>query len=326
MKFKSILLLIVALSLLLCSCNDTTITTEPESAPAAITEPQEGSTPSASQSSSEELPVLSLEELQAVKDRIASRRAEDKEYMPFIVTRSGYELMMEQYKDYPERYAERFVHAEIMGDIERTEYVSSEMVRSITKGMYINEVKELLGLPHYSVVHYALAVFISTSTESYDVCTMYILNDGRILLLRYTPITYEKYDRQELMARIPDYEQYERINKDGYHTQRWLQLNEISFVTVEELLAMTFDNDFLETPDKNRQWAKEEGLQKIEQGMTYDEVVELVGAAGYERSLVDDVYTYYWRYENKSSDLGYGELKVTFFLDEDDMLIVSEIG
>ena len=34
MKFKSILLLIVALSLLLCACNDTTITTEPESAPA----------------------------------------------------------------------------------------------------------------------------------------------------------------------------------------------------------------------------------------------------------------------------------------------------
>ena len=32
MKFKSILLLIVALSLLLCACNDTTITTEPESA------------------------------------------------------------------------------------------------------------------------------------------------------------------------------------------------------------------------------------------------------------------------------------------------------
>ena len=30
MKFKSILLLIVALSLLLCACNDTTITTEPE--------------------------------------------------------------------------------------------------------------------------------------------------------------------------------------------------------------------------------------------------------------------------------------------------------
>ena len=34
MKFKSILLLIVALSLLLCACNDATITTEPESAPA----------------------------------------------------------------------------------------------------------------------------------------------------------------------------------------------------------------------------------------------------------------------------------------------------
>lgn len=311
-----IVCILVTLLLTLSSCDTL----------AEITEFENASTPSASQSPSEELPVLSLEELQAVKDRIASRRAEDKEYMPFIVTRSGYELMMEQYKDYPERYAERFVHAEIMGDIERTEYVSSEMVRSITKGMYINEVKELLGLPHYSVVHYAFAVFISTSTESYDVCTMYILNDGRILLLRYTPITYEKYDRQELMARIPDYEQYERINKDGYHTQRWLQLNEISFVTVEELLEMTFDNDFLETPDKNRQWAEKEDLQKIEQGMTYDEVVELVGAAGYECSLFNDVYTYYWRYENKSSDLGYGEFEVNFFLDEDDMLIVSEVG
>lgn len=52
MKFKSILLLIVALSLLLCACNDTTITTEPESAPAPSASGS-ASTPSTLESPSE---------------------------------------------------------------------------------------------------------------------------------------------------------------------------------------------------------------------------------------------------------------------------------
>ncbi|MBQ9130785.1 MAG: hypothetical protein IJX59_08505 [Clostridia bacterium] len=52
MKFKSILLLIVALSLLLCACNDTTITTEPEGVLSPSPSEQEAA-PSISASASE---------------------------------------------------------------------------------------------------------------------------------------------------------------------------------------------------------------------------------------------------------------------------------
>ena len=74
MKFKSILLLIVALSLLLCACNDATITTEPnvESDPSAS-----GST------SSEEYPphpVVAREVFDRLRENYRNRFATGNRY------------------------------------------------------------------------------------------------------------------------------------------------------------------------------------------------------------------------------------------------------
>ena len=202
MKFKSILLLIVALSLLLCSCNDATITTEPESSPA----------PSASE---EYIPDLTL--ARQVFDRLQANEG------GVFATEGRYSLsrhLSDPYKmgGIPVGWFEYFAYDDVSDPV----FPSHEQAEKVTQGLFINEVYDILGRPHYNTNK-------NNGTSGYQY-TMHVLDDGKILLLGYSFVLTGNYTRVELESRIPGVEtEGTRVLHD------WRILTLIKCVGIEEL-------------------------------------------------------------------------------------------
>ena len=283
--------------------------------------------PSESASESEALPELSKEELYDVKMRI-KLYDEETNFIHCSVTKEGFEQTLDQTKDHPDTYTLKTLDKTVMADIDGEIYHSATIVEQLHQGMFINEVYDLIGRPHFTARHYPRTVSTIPYRSNYDFCAMNVLNDGRVLLTRYVPVFHESYDqekRNELGTRIPNFfEEYEKRPIDGYYFVRWWQLGEVSIVSEEQLYGMEFDNDMLLTAEqylpKN---ASLEDLQKIKLGMTYNEVTALVGTCGFDVKVLDGVHYYYWTYLKENNDEW--KFQVQFTMCEDE-LIVSKIG
>ena len=233
MKFKSILLLIVALSLLLCSCNDTTFTTEPESAPA----------PSASGSTSSEEyppnPVLAREVFDRLRENYRNRFATGNRY-----SLSGLNNTLEKLKGSEKAedpmWAPGWRCFWAYDNINDPSFLSREKAEQIETGLLINEVYELIGRPHYNTAFDgykgtdAFMTFIDYF-KNFDVYTMHVLEDGEVLLLGYSQVVAEKYDSEELRERIGEEFAYVFLSEGGVD---WRVLTSIQILDIEELADM----------------------------------------------------------------------------------------
>ena len=280
----------------------------------------------ASAPESEALPELSKEDLASVKERIQLHQ-ETTNFIFVTVTKEDYDSWATSAVH--DEYVKTF-YKTIMSDVEGENYHSATVVEQLQEGMLINEVYDLIGRPHFNAKHYPFPS-ISFGDREYDFCAMYVLNDGRILLTRYVPLFHENYDaeyRRELIERIPDFEQYEKTEKDGNYFTRWPKLDSVSIVTEEQLLAMRFDNETLQTaPEHLPKNASFGDLQKITVGMTYNQVKELAGTHGFDKIVLDGVHHYYWICLKDPAKPEYiSRFNVCFVMSETGELIVSKIG
>ena len=262
MKFKSILLPIVALSLLLCACNDTTITTEPESAPA----------PSASE---EYTPDLTL--ARQVFDRLQANEGGT------FTTEGRYALSQHLMAETPKYKNYKWIEYYAYEDVNAPVFPSSEQVEKVTQGLFINEVYDLLGRPHYNASNNGAY----HNGEYYY--TMHVLEDGTVLLLGYSAILAGNYKMAELTERIPCLEEAGGtvFVDDG----AWRVLTFVKRTDIEELSAMGWgsDENLYTVPDEYLPpEIFKEDVEKIHEEVirkgktcTYKEIKELLGSCGY---------------------------------------------
>lgn len=262
MKFKSVLLLIVALSLLLCACNDATITTEPESAPA----------PSASE---EYTPDLTL--ARQVFDRLQANEGGT------FTTEGRYALSQHLMAETPKYKNYKWIEYYAYEDVNAPVFPSSEQVEKVTQGLFINEVYDLLGRPHYN----------ASNNGAYHhggyYYTMHVLEDGTVLLLGYSAILAGNYKMAELTERIPCLEEAGGIV--FVDNCAWRVLTFVKRTDIEELSAMGWGSDenlytvpgeYL-PPEVFKEDAEkiQDGVIRMGKKYTYKEIKELLGSCGY---------------------------------------------
>ena len=302
---------------LLSSCNSTATTVEPASSKSSV--------PS-------ETVMLDKQQLNTMKSRIKEFNDETG-FLLNTVSEDGYYRTLElyadadkdiQYKNYPNIYFDYTVRSVF----ENETYHSREIVDQLKKGMLINEVHALIGQPHFNARNTPYAIMYVAPRQNYDFCTVYLLNDGHFLLLRYVPVFIEPYDLNEFRERIAHFDLYMRSPygvQKGYYSYRLLQLQSIEIVTEAELCKISFNNDYLSTSDEHLPaLVNPEKIQLIQEGLTYAEVKELLGTYGMDShySAEDDVYYYTWSYLSNNAEI---PLQIGFILSDSGEFIVSQI-
>ena len=291
MKIKNVLLLIVALSLLLCACNDTTITTEPESAPA----------PSASE---EYTPDLTL--ARQVFDRLQANEG------GVFATDQCYSLSDHQagpgvFAGWSDCFA-----YDNTGD---PVFPSRAQAEQIVNGLLINEVYDLIGCPHYNTGIYLKGGHF----KKYDMYTMYVLDDGNVLLLGYSSLILENYTKDELVLRVGEDREISSILWD------WRVLTSIQLLSIEELAEMEmgkwsskeYKTSEEDSPKKITMESAEQAAYQSNNGLwsgqpwTYGQFKEFLGSGGEYCSgyYEGDVYKFTWRVDDPG---GYTTLEVSF--------------
>ena len=284
MKFKSILLLIVALSLLLCACNDTTITTEPESVPA----------PSASE---EYTPDLTL--ARQVFDRLQANEggvfATDQCY-----SLSDYQVKPGVLRVIRVGWSDCFAYDNTGDPV----FPSRVQAEQIVKGLLINEVYDLLGRPHYNTyTNPAVVAFCDT-----DIYTMYVLDDGNVLLLGYSSLLLENYTKDELVRRVGEDHTIEEII---VRYSGWRVLTSIQMLSIEELAEMEMGKwqakryqtaeEYLPktiTKETAEQVAEQVRVQFYTKGLTYGQIKKLVGSGGISQGEL----SFMWKVDDGGHD------------------------
>ena len=289
----------------------------------ACNDPSPAESPSESASESEALPELSKEELAAIKTRINEHQEAVRKSGSYFIQTLYTDDMCEADRLEGVTFIDNLYHELVAVDTNENHH-SAEIVDQLQKGMFFNEVYEILGAPHYNAMRFLKSVTFHSDHVTYDCCAMYVLNDGRILLIRYTPVFQAKFERAELMERIPDFEEYEAISKrQGVYY--WMQIEEHSILSLDDFLGMTFDDEYLKTSKENLPaMVDKEILDQIEVGMTYKQVEELTGTWGRNYLVMGDFHWYLWTWES-AEDFG-TEKCVGFSFSDDGELIVSKIA
>ena len=171
-------------------------------------------------------------------------------------------------------------------DVSDPVFPSHEQAEKVTQGLFINEVYDILGRPHYNTNK-------NDGTYGYQY-TMYVLDDGKILLLGYSFVLTGNYTRMELESRIPGVEtEGTRVLHD------WRILTLIKCVGIEELATMglgsgeelySISNEF-----KPASITKAEAEQ-IKKGMSYGAIKQLLNSCGNCNYIIDDrnIVSFWW--------------------------------
>ena len=139
---------------------------------------------------------------------------------------------------------------EVACDPTRDEYHSPDVAEQLEKGMFINEVRELLGRSHGTTFSF------DASAGFNDVYTAYTLDDGRVLFLRFIQASIKDYSREELESRIPNFNEkdwelrFNAIITNDPNLRRsvgWFKLQEVQVLALEEYLET--DLRYTRTPN-----------------------------------------------------------------------------
>ena len=284
MKIKNVLLLIVALSLLLCACNDATITTEPESSPA----------PSASEEYTSDLTLA-----RQVFDRLQANEggvfATDQCY-----SLSDYQVKPGVLRVIRVGWSDCFAYDNTGDPV----FPSRVQAEQIVKGLLINEVYDLLGRPHYNTyTNPAVVAFCDT-----DIYTMYVLDDGNVLLLGYSSLLLENYTKDELVRRVGE---DHTIKEIIVRYSGWRVLTSIQMLSIEELAEMEMGKwqaeryqtaeEYLPktiTKETAEQVAEQVRTQVYTKGLTYGQIKELVGSGGISQGEL----SFMWKVDDGGND------------------------
>ena len=120
----------------------------------------------------------------------------------------------------------------IANDPTRDEYYSLQIAEKLQKGMFVNEVYDVLGRPH------GLTYFRSElRTNTY---TAYVLDNGQVLFLRFVQASVKDYSREELESRVPNFNEKDWEVRYTYYNSNvgWFKLQEVRILDVEELQSI----------------------------------------------------------------------------------------
>ena len=125
---------------------------------------------------------------------------------------------------------------EVASDPGRDEYHSPQIAEQLKKGMFINEVKNILGRPH------GLYYFAINDRWSYtNTYTAYVLDDGQVLLLRFIQASIKDYSQEELESRIPNFNEEDwKIKFLWPYKIGWFKLQEVRVLSLEEFQSIDF--------------------------------------------------------------------------------------
>ena len=122
---------------------------------------------------------------------------------------------------------------EVSCDPTRDEYHSPRVAELLEQGMFINEVRELLGRPHGTTFAF-LNVRMGKLTNTY---TAYTLDDGRVLFLRFIQASVKDYSREELERRVPGFNERDwevRAIASPDMSIGWFKLQEVKILDLKE--------------------------------------------------------------------------------------------
>ncbi|MBQ8235293.1 MAG: hypothetical protein IJZ37_01250 [Clostridia bacterium] len=307
---KKVVLLLLSFMLLLSSCSTLPLNSVP---------------PSESGESGADYPKspLSQEELTEINDYIHENFEKG-----FSQTEQNYELTKQVYEELGWGESNHYNYPywrDLGSDRENAVYHPSSIVEQLKPGMFSDEVREVLGTPHFN------SVFIPGSEirprferVTYDAFALHILQTGEILALRYVPVFIGDYEREELAEHIGDLHLYET----KYHPEyRFLKLASAEVLTKEELSKIPWlgtkssREKFQTAQEYLPAHVKLEDLKAVKIGMTYSEVKALVGSSGYDCVDVSENYEIFYGYpllDSEEDGLIYYELR-------SDELVVTKI-
>ena len=293
--------LLLAALLLFSACNDTTITTEPESAPA----------PSASE---EYAPDLTL--ARQVFDKLQANEggvfATDQCY-----SLSDYQVNPGVLRVIRVGWSDCFAYDNTGDPV----FPSRVQAEQIVKGLLINEVYDLLGRPHYNTyTNPAVVAFCDT-----DIYTMYVLDDGNVLLLGYSSLLLENYTKDELVRRVGEDHTIEEII---VRYNGWRVLTSIQMLSIEELAEMEMGKwqaERYQTAEEylpktiTKESAEQVRTQVYTKGLTYGQIKKLVGSGGISQGEL----SFRWKVDDGGLDttlfVGFEESQDEF----DDMVAIN---
>ena len=223
MKKIVVLGMLLLLVFVFSSCNDI-VATDP--------------TPSIPQSASleEENTTLSLEELSLLKKRIEQgiNRTNSFNKEEYQRIRTAYENGM-----YSESSNCDELERMIYEDPSLERYHSADIISEIQKDMLVNEVYDILGNPHFNNYDSGGST-IGGNLHLYQYM-MYVLEDGRVLVIQYMPIHPSEFEEYRCFDRIPDFENLcDRYNGVWYY---WLRVSKVSILTEQEVLETSYQRD-----------------------------------------------------------------------------------
>ena len=126
---------------------------------------------------------------------------------------------------------------EVACDPTRDEYHSPQVAELLEQGMFINEVRALLGRPHGTT--FAILNGVGVRCNTY---TAYTLDDGRVLLLRFIQASVKDYSQEELERRVPNFNERDwevRLILEDTGIG-WFKLQEVQILTLEEYLGTRY--------------------------------------------------------------------------------------
>ncbi len=218
----------------------TTTTSEPALSPFPKPSPSSLETEQESEGS------LSPEELDALKTQ-AIQFIKGNGMGCYFMTLETHQYCIEQVqKGAHAHYYDKALYSYIACDTQSSVYHDPEKADLLTEGLFVNEVYDLLGLPHV-MVHAPLGHPVMQHTL-FDLYTGYVLDNGKILLIHFVPDFVYAYSEEVLARRIPDYKEEDwNIYLENAIISGLFKLKSAQILDTEEFFAMSFSTDNLLT-------------------------------------------------------------------------------
>lgn len=284
---------------------------------------------------------MSLEELIDIREQAFFYLNHLEKYgiYSYRLTQQIYDQAVKKPEEYGLYGAHDGVRMSFVAISDRTSFFSPEVVSQVKKGMLLGDVTALLGQPDLNAYCDIYSAYVNgSSRQANDFYTLYLLNDGRFLTIRYVPAFVGEFGRETLMDKIPNFKEYEQIPKRLEYLY-WGKVGYVDVLTPEELYALPFEraewgsNDFfLRTADGDLPpyISSVDLADKVKQGMTYEEVKEIFGSHGMDKGVYPShnyndparrsCHLYCWHASEKAS------VWIYFTLEDDGRLTVYKIG
>lgn len=234
-------ILCIILLFVYSSCNDVVSSDMVSSNPEIHSESQE----------QESVAVVDLETLESIRTEVFKTLSQKGMGMTYRTVERHQSMLeeMQAHPDEPEKhyYYDHALYSYVACDPERSEYHSPQVTDQLKEGLFVNEVYDLLGAPHM-LIHVPLGWPIMGFNIGFDLYTVYVLDNGAILLIEFIPDDVKAYEIAELERRIPNYDERDWSREHDAHTYAstgLLKLNSAEMINAEELFERDFSDDAL---------------------------------------------------------------------------------